>query len=501
MVIRNLTSGNVLSERTKIAWLYLIASLFVAISMYLVVRRDVYLSFGFPVVLGILLLYLFSLDKVILLISFVVPLSINLENIDAGLSISLPAEPLLFGVLIIFLSKLLYERQYDEKIAKHPISIVIYIMLGWMLFTTFTSELPVVSLKYLVSRLWFVVPFYFVASLVFKKLSNIHWFIWLYIGSLIIVIIYTFIRHASFGFSEDSAHWVMSPLYNDHTAYGAALAMYLIFSVGYLFYPGLKFNRRLVVGIFTSVLLLGIILSLSRAAWISLAGALGVLIVVVLKIKFRWILLSFTAFLFIFITFQHEIIDMLEKNKQDSSTDLIEHVQSISNISSDASNLERINRWQAAFRLFDERPVLGWGPGTYQFVYGPYQRSKEKTIISTNSGDKGNAHSEYIGPLSEMGFPGMSIILILVGTMVYTGIKTYHKAKTKEVKVITISATLALVSYFIHGLLNNFLDTDKLSIPVWGCTAILVVMDVFYADKTEIKSAEKSETSLEAEKI
>jgi O-antigen ligase len=222
--------------------------------------------------------------------------------------------------------------------------------------------------------------------------------------------------------------------------------MYLIFSVGYLFYPGLKFNHRLLVGIFTSILLLGIILSLSRAAWISLAGALAVLIVVLLRIKFRWILLSFTAFIIIFITFQHEIIDMLEKNKQDSSTDLIEHVQSISNISSDASNLERINRWQAAFRLFDERPILGWGPGTYQFVYGPYQRSKEKTIISTNSGDKGNAHSEYIGPLSEMGFPGMSIILILVSTMIYTGIKTYHKAKTREVKVITITATLALIS-------------------------------------------------------
>jgi hypothetical protein len=64
-----------------------------------------------------------------------------------------------------------------------------------------------------------------------------------------------------------------------------------------------------------------------------------------------------------------------------------------------------------------------------------------------------------------------------------------------------MSATLALVSYFIHGLLNNFLDTDKLSIPVWGCTAILVVMDLFYADKTDLKSAEKIEFTEEAEKI
>ncbi len=113
-----------------------------------------------------------------------------------------------------------------------------------------------------------------------------------------------------------------------------------------------------------------------------------------------------------FFAFQHQILDRLEKNKQDSSANFIEHVQSIANITSDASNLERINRWQAAIRLFNDRPVFGWGPGTYQFVYSPYQRSKEKTIISTNLGDKGNAHSEYLGPLAEMGFIGMLIVLV-----------------------------------------------------------------------------------------
>jgi O-antigen ligase len=120
-------------------------------------------------------------------------------------------------------------------------------------------------------------------------------------------------------------------------------------------------------------------------------------------------------------------------------------------------------------------------------VYGPFQRSKEKTIISTNSGDRGNAHSEFIGPLSEMGVPGMLIVIMLVGTIIYTGIKTFNRAKTRKVKVITMSATLALVSYYVHGLLNNFLDTDKLSIPVWGCMAILVVMDLYFADKETLE--------------
>lgn len=49
----------------------------------------------------------------------------------------------------------------------------------------------------------------------------------------------------------------MSPLYNDHTAYGAALAMFLILTIGYLFFPNLsKFKRFWVV---TMVVLLTVV--------------------------------------------------------------------------------------------------------------------------------------------------------------------------------------------------------------------------------------------------
>ena len=107
----------------------------------------------------------------------------------------------------------------------------------------------------------------------------------------------------------------------------------------------------------------------------------------------------------------------LEQNEKESSTDYASHVQSMSNISTDASNVERINRWHSAFRMFDERPWFGWGPGTYMFEYAPFQKWSEKTIISTNFGEGGNAHSEYIGPLAEQGIMG-PIVFILIGALV-----------------------------------------------------------------------------------
>ena len=482
-----------MEKRAKIAWLYVIAALFVAVGLFFVVKKNTYLFFAVPVVLGVLLLYVFSLDKVLLLTSFCVPLSVNLDTLDSGLAISLPAEPLLMGILVLFLAKMLYDGHYDRRISRHPIALVIYCMFTWMLVTTITSEMPVVSLKFLLSRLWFVVPAFFLCAILFKNPKNIHRFIWLYIAALCIVCVFTIAHHAQYGFDGDSAHWVMSPFYNDHTAYGAALAIYLILALTYVFLPDVRQRNRLIIIGVVGLLSLALVLSSCRAAWVSVAAAFGVLVCVLLRIKFRWVATIVVVLAGLFFAFQNQIIDTLEKNNQDASGDLVENIQSITNISTDASNLERINRWQSAFRLFNEHPVFGWGPGTYQFVYAPFQMSKEKTIISTNAGDGGNAHSEYFGPLAEQGLVGSLLVVVLVVVTVYSGLTTYKRCKNKKAKVLVLGATLAFISYFVHGFLNNFLDTDKLAVPVWSLAALIAAIDEYYADKEEFDTIEKAE--------
>ena len=52
-------------------------------------------------------------------------------------------------------------------------------------------------------------------------------FVYTYAAALAIVICYTTVVHARFNFDEKAADWVVSPFYNDHTAYGAALAMFI----------------------------------------------------------------------------------------------------------------------------------------------------------------------------------------------------------------------------------------------------------------------------------
>ncbi len=473
-----------LLDKSKIIWVYILTALFLAVNFYLVLNKHFYWFFILPVVLVILYYYIVSLDKIILFITFLTPFAVNIKMFNMGLAVSLPTEPLMFGVLLVFLAKVLFEHQYDKKVATHPISYIIYMGLFWMFLTSFTSEMPIVSFKHFLSRLWFVIPFYFVTAIMFKEKKNIHRFLWLYLIALMFIIFYTLAVHSKYGFGEDAGHWVMSPFYNDHTAYGAAIAIFFPVIVAFVFYPNYPVWKRLIALFLFFVYTTGIIFSFSRAAWISVIFAFAIFIIIMLKIKFRWLFIGTVIFIGLFFSFQQKILDSLERNKQDSSRNFVEHVRSITNITSDASNLERINRWQSAIRLYHARPFFGWGPGTYQFVYAPFQRSNEKTIISTNLGDKGNAHSEYLGPLSEEGLLGMLLVFLLVGYIIYTGLTVYKKGNT-EVKFLSLSATLGLITYYVHGFLNDFLDTDKLSVPVWGFTAIIVALDVYFLNHNQ----------------
>lgn len=468
-----------MTEKSKLIWVYLFSTIFIVINSFLILKEQ-YWGAAIPAFIFIILLYFISIDKVILMITLFTPLAINIQDMDIGLGVSLPTEPLMFGVLLFFFLKLLYDAKYDFQILKHPLTLAVLFNLVWILFTSITSELPLVSFKFLVSRLWFVIPFYFILILIFKKYGNIRSFIWLYVAGLLIVIGYTIYHHSLRGFDEDSGHWVMSPFYNDHTAYGAILSMYIPLALGFAFNKTYSAGTKAISFIVFAILLVALVLSYSRAAWISIGAAIVIYILILLKIKFRYIFLATVIFFATFFIFQQQIIDSLERNKQDSSANFVEHIQSITNISSDASNLERINRWQSAFRMFRERPFWGWGPGTYQFLYGSYQMSREKTIISTNAGDMGNAHSEYIGPLAESGVIGTLSILLLFSMSVYYGLRVYKKAVNKDIKQISLGVTLGLITYYIHGFLNNFLDSDKASVPVWGFLAIIVAIDIYH---------------------
>ncbi|MFL5762572.1 MAG: O-antigen ligase family protein [Bacteroidia bacterium] len=484
-------------EEKNIKWVYALSIAFILLNAVCTFFEFYYFNLV-PAAILVILLALFSLDKLILIVVFLTPLAINLQNLDGGLGLSLPTEPIIFGIMMIFIFKQLHSSTLEPDLMKHPITIAIIFNLLWILITCITSDLPVVSFKFLISRLWFVITFYFLCTQLFKRYSAIKTFKWLYILSFSIIIIYTLIEHAKVNFDEHIANYIMSPFYNDHTVYGAMLAMFLPAIVFYIFNRKYSGSVKFAAFMFFVLFIIALIFSYTRAAWVSLAAALIAYAILLLRIKFRWVLLALAVVTVTGLAYQTEIVMKLEKNRQDASQDFDKHLQSISNISTDASNLERINRWNAAFRMFRERPVFGWGPGTYSFEYAPFQHANEKTIISTNNGDKGNAHSEYIGPLCESGVPGLLTFVAIILCVLSTGFRLYYTVRDHETRQIVLVTLLGFITYIVHGALNNFLDTDKASVPFWGFVAMLVAIDLYHKDREEVIEDKREKDSLES---
>ena len=228
--------------------IFLLSFAFLAMNIALIVM-DFYWLLFLPLTICVLLLYFVSLDHILLLISFLTPLSVGVSLGGGNFGLSIPSEPLLVGVCIIFVLRLIFYSDFEIKLLKHPLSIFLIGYLLWMFIASLFSEMPLVSFKYLISRIWFIIPLYFVAFQVFKNKKNFRRFSTLYILSLLIVIVITLVKHSNYGFSEEAGHWVMSPFYNDHTAYGTMLAFFIPVLIGFYRFKSysLLFRNRCII--------------------------------------------------------------------------------------------------------------------------------------------------------------------------------------------------------------------------------------------------------------
>lgn len=441
----------------------------------------------FPV---IVLGYIFDATRMWWIVVGLAPLSLNTEIFMQGqVGMYLPTEPMLFGFLILSILYFL-KRPINNRFLNHPISWLIILYFGWMFITVWTSTNPWISLKSFIVQMWYVIPFTYLGSVLLDSKFNRKRFLNIYMAGFAVVVMYTMVRLWSHGFPERESQWLMQPFFKDHTLMGAVLGLVLPYVYLRCFERSSRLNQRMIWIGLGLVCTLVLIFTYSRAAILSLVVAGGLYVLLRLRIPFRYLLLTGVLTGGILLWNQDVLVEKLSSNRAESSGEVIENIESISNISTDASNLERLNRWNSAIGMWKEKPLFGWGPGTYQFEYAPFQKSADLTIISTNVGDVGNAHSEFLGTLSESGIPALVLLVALVLTTITTGYRIALKMKEKDRLVLT-AALLGYVAYFTHGVLNNFLNADKAAILIWGFTAIIIHFDL---DLRKVKNSDSNDT-------
>ena len=405
------------------------------------------------------------------------PLSLNMP-IAGNAKLSVPGELLAVVAAITFSLRWIQGDYRSHPFLQHPLSKLIALYAIWLVVTALFSSMPLISLKFVVLQLVYFLAFYFFIGINNSKASDWRNLLYFFTAPVLALIVYSTLRHSQFGFVPQVSGFAPEPFFNDHTIYGALLALLFPFWVGHLLWKNRHgFLPKIVALLPLALLVVGMFLSYSRAVWVSLLMMLVLSLWVALRIRVRYLILLGALIAAAVIIYRQPLSARLMEVKSERGAGVKEHAASAVNISSSVSNLERLNRWEAAIDMFLQKPVLGFGPRTYQFQYGIFQNPELMTRLSTYFGDKGGAHSEYLKPLSETGLPGFMLFISILGFAFFRGFRLAYRAGNPQVRLAAATMVIALAGYWVHGLFNHFLGTDKIALLHWSFIAAIAVLD------------------------
>lgn len=126
--------------------------------------------------------------------------------------------------------------------------------------------------------------------------------------------------------------------------------------------------------------------------------------------------------------------------------------ESITNTTTDGSNLGRFEVWTSAINMFKDYPDIGVGIGQWRTKY------EESYRLPSENQHLYHAHNNFIQLLSEVGILGLLGVLIFYGYMVIDNAKIWYRRRDPY----SLYAMIAVFSYvFVFGQIEYTLDNSS----------------------------------------
>lgn len=431
------------------------------------------------VVLCYLILVAYNFKAAYIIMLVLIPLSRHIELSSNTLSLSLPEEPIMWVFYVITLLLLLYKKNpIPEWFYKNSISICIAAQLLWLIIAVIYSQEPLLSVKFLLSKTWYLVCFYLLPVWLVRDKKDIrHIFLALLLPILLTIVIILF-NHSAYDFKFYFIDAAVGEWYYKHVDYASVISMFFPFTFISIFLINknkkwLKFSAILLTLIFA----VAIVLSYTRAAM----GAIAFAGIVALAIKYRlanYIIPTFyiaVSALFIFLTKDNYFLRYTpDFNQTYMHHEFDEHLEATLK-GKDMSSMERLYRWIAAIRMAEEKPITGYGPHAFYYHYKSYTIPAYRTYVSDNY-EKSTTHNYYLHLLAEQGIPGMLLYAILVYLVIAKAQQIYHTNSDKFYKLITLAIAMSFAVFFVNNLFSELLETDKIAPLVYLSLSILVIV-------------------------
>lgn len=404
-----------------------------------------------------------------LILLFAIPLSMEYQ-LTTFLGTDLPDEPLMWILTPLVALLAIHERKKISFLIHSPISVLLLFSIGWTSITILFSEAPVLSIKFLAAKIWYIIPFT-VGSFFFLKDEQmiIRSAKWLVLSMLIAVVVITF-RHACMQFSFDGIKYIMWPFFRNHVNYGALLVCLIPVAIGLQRQTG---AWKLVV----IVLFLGLILTYSRGAWLALVIG-GLMVWFIKKRIVGWVLTCVVLMTILFCAWMIQDNHYLRFRPNYEQTiyhaTLDDHLSATYKLK-DLSTVERFYRWIAAAKMIRERWLTGYGPNSFYPYYKQYTVTAYQTYVSDNP-EKSTVHNYFLLLLAEQGLPGFLLFTILFMYMMWLSQEIYHTSTKPFYKgvALIIGSILSMIGVLI--MLSDLIETDKIGSMFYLCAGLLIVL-------------------------
>jgi len=379
--------------------------------------------------------------------------------LPGGAAMQMPSEPMIALALLAWVFRGILGGRW--KIPYSPLHVPLASLAAVAMISALSGSFPLVGVKAWITAAGYCAFGYtYFLSAPCSRERSARW-VRLIVISGAFWGLYGAIRGVLLGTSVRAAYGLARPFFLEHGTYSAFLAMILPLSI--LLAMERRGRARWGYATTTACIGIGILLSFTRAAWLSIALVVPVMLVLWRgKGRVRNLLLPAAAIL--------TIVGLLAGNGIVNR--ITHHAVSVTD-PENVSNLERLNRWIAAIEMTKDRPVLGVGYGAYAASYPRYRR---KEIVTELAYRHMGAHSEPLRVLSEMGCVGLLAAIWFLVAAARAGIRAVRMGDPTR-KLLAFGVLAGLATYVIHGFFNTYLAIDKVAVPFWSGLGTLAALD------------------------
>jgi len=378
-----------------------------------------------------------------------------------GSALFVPTEPLIFIALAAWIARLLLGGPL--RIPRSRLHLPLAALATATLVSSLLGASPMHGVKALAIASTYVAIGYVYVLVSIDDVARPDRLVPWIVGSAAAWGIWGTVKVIAEGVSLRNAYGAVRPFFPEHGGYSAFLAM--IFPLALLVALERRGRSMLLYAASSFAILIGIVFSFTRAAWVSLALVLPPM----LGLWYEWrrstralVLLAGAGILLVAIVVG-----------TGSGGGVGRHVESITE-KGDVSNLERLNRWMAAIEMLKAHPAFGVGFVAYPEVYHLYRR---KAVLTSLAYQSMGPHSEFFRLLSETGFVGFAAASWFLVMAAVVGLNVFRSSPDPRTKVIVLAVMAGLGTYVIHGFFRTYIDLEKVCLPFWSCFGVIAALE------------------------